>query len=59
MIHSKQASLRNLEIQIRQLATELRNRSLEKLATDTETPKRKKQGAMSSNRIEKHERNTQ
>ena len=38
VIHSEQASLRNLEIQVGQLATELRNRSLRKLPTDTKTP---------------------
>ena len=41
VIHSEQASLRNLEIQVGQLATELRNRSLRKLPTDTKTPTRK------------------
>jgi len=40
VIQSQQASLRNLEVQVGQLANELRNRPLGKLPTDTETPKR-------------------
>ena len=39
-IQSQQTSLRNLEVQVGQLANELRNRPLEKLPADTETPKR-------------------
>ena len=40
VIQSQQASLRNLEVQVGQLATELRNRPLGKLPANTETPKR-------------------
>ena len=40
VIQSQQASLRNLEVQVGQLANELRNRPLGKLSTDTEMPKR-------------------
>ncbi|XP_022951570.1 uncharacterized protein LOC111454344 [Cucurbita moschata] len=40
VIQSQQASLQNLEVQVGQLATELRNRPLGKLPADTETPKR-------------------
>ena len=40
VIQNQQASLRNLEVQVGQLANELRNRPLGKLPADTETPKR-------------------
>ena len=40
VIQSQQASLRNLEVQVGQLANELRNRPLGKLPADTEMPKR-------------------
>ena len=40
VIQSQQASWKNLEIQVGQLATEFRNRPLGKLPTDAETPKR-------------------
>ena len=40
MIQSQQASLLNLEVDVGQLATELRNRSLGKRLADTKKPKR-------------------
>lgn len=40
MIQSQQASLQNLEVDVGQLATELRNRPLGKLLADTKMPKR-------------------
>ena len=58
VIQRQQASLRNLEVQVGQLANELRNRPLGKLPADTKMPKRG-YGAMPSNRIERWERNTQ
>ena len=39
-IQSQQASLQNLEVQVGQLANELRNRPLSKLPADTKMPKR-------------------